>query len=326
MEAFPEILGRSQAMQRLFEAMARVAGHDVIVHIHGETGTGKEKVARALHAQSPRRGGPFVAVNAAGLSDDLFESQVFGHARGAFTGAVCRSSRARDGRRGRHPVPRRGGRAAASPAGQAAALPPGARVPAGGGDPSRRADVRLVTAANVDLHRRVPEAASARTCSSAWTSMRWRSRPCASAATTSGCWPATSSSARRGRPGGRGPTDRSTSGARVRGYHWPGNVRQLENEMRRLVLLGGAGALDPRAPLGTVAEGRPASRIPLRCAARRLRARLRDPHARVPRRRAHRDRRGPRHHAPGPAREDAPAGDPLRPANQRPGEWRSQRM
>ncbi len=89
MELFPEILGRSPAMQKLFADMARAAACEVNVHIHGETGTGKEKVARALHERSRRRGRPFVPVNAAGLSDDLFEAQLFGHVRGAFTGAVA---------------------------------------------------------------------------------------------------------------------------------------------------------------------------------------------------------------------------------------------
>ena len=88
MELFPEILGRSTAMRHLFERMARFAGSDLAIHVYGETGTGKEKVARALHARS-RRPGPFVAVNAAGLGDELFHGQLFGHRRGAFTGAVA---------------------------------------------------------------------------------------------------------------------------------------------------------------------------------------------------------------------------------------------
>ncbi len=86
--AFPEIVGRSVAMERLFADMAHVACAEINVHILGETGTGKERVAQALHASSPRRRAPFVAVNASSLSDDLFESEMFGHVRGAFTGAV----------------------------------------------------------------------------------------------------------------------------------------------------------------------------------------------------------------------------------------------
>src|SRR5262249_10950564 len=85
---FPEIVGRCAALDPLFAEMARVAHSEVPVHVYGETGTGKEKVARALHARSPRARGPFVAINASSISDELFEAELFGHARGAFTGAV----------------------------------------------------------------------------------------------------------------------------------------------------------------------------------------------------------------------------------------------
>jgi DNA-binding NtrC family response regulator len=86
--AIPGLLGRSAAMQELFREMRLVAPLDVSVHICGETGTGKEKVAHALHRLSRRREGPWVAVNAASLSDELFESELFGHVKGAFTGAL----------------------------------------------------------------------------------------------------------------------------------------------------------------------------------------------------------------------------------------------
>ena len=85
---FGQLIGRSRAMQRMYKAIASVARLDWTVLIEGETGTGKELVARAIHAASPRRDGPFIAVNCAGLSDSLLASQLFGHTRGAFTGAV----------------------------------------------------------------------------------------------------------------------------------------------------------------------------------------------------------------------------------------------
>jgi DNA-binding NtrC family response regulator/tetratricopeptide (TPR) repeat protein len=84
---FPGIVGRCAAMRALFEGMEQAAGSDHAVHIFGETGTGKERVARGIHERSGRRGA-FVAVNASTLPDDLFESELFGHVRGAFTGAV----------------------------------------------------------------------------------------------------------------------------------------------------------------------------------------------------------------------------------------------
>jgi two-component system response regulator GlrR len=76
-------------MAALFAEMEKLAASDVVVHVFGETGTGKGCVARALHAASPRARAPFVALNASSLSDELFESEMFGHARGAFTGAVA---------------------------------------------------------------------------------------------------------------------------------------------------------------------------------------------------------------------------------------------
>jgi two-component system nitrogen regulation response regulator GlnG len=83
----PEIVGSSPAMQEVFRRIALVAASDACVHLRGESGTGKELVARAIHRYSRRREGPFVAVNVASLSPALAESELFGHARGAFTGA-----------------------------------------------------------------------------------------------------------------------------------------------------------------------------------------------------------------------------------------------
>ncbi|MEO8620793.1 MAG: sigma-54 dependent transcriptional regulator [bacterium] len=82
------IIGRSPAMQEVIASIRRVAPSDASVLIRGDTGTGKELVARAVHERSSRANAPFVAVNCAGLSDGLLESELFGHVRGAFTGAV----------------------------------------------------------------------------------------------------------------------------------------------------------------------------------------------------------------------------------------------
>ncbi len=81
-------VGSSPPMVRLYESIEKLSAGDWTVLIEGETGVGKELVARAIHAASPRRGGPFLAVNCAGLSESLLSSQLFGHRRGAFTGAV----------------------------------------------------------------------------------------------------------------------------------------------------------------------------------------------------------------------------------------------
>ncbi|MCM1129142.1 MAG: nitrogen regulation protein NR(I) [Alistipes senegalensis] len=83
----PEILGRAPAMQEVFRAIGRLAHSSVTVLITGESGTGKEVVARALHKHSVRRDKPFIALNMAAIARDLLESELFGHEKGAFTGA-----------------------------------------------------------------------------------------------------------------------------------------------------------------------------------------------------------------------------------------------
>ncbi|MFI4887702.1 MAG: nitrogen regulation protein NR(I) [Burkholderiales bacterium] len=85
--AAPEILGQAPAMQEVFRAIGRLSQSTATILITGESGTGKELVARALHRHSPRAAGPFVAINTAAIPKDLLESELFGHERGAFTGA-----------------------------------------------------------------------------------------------------------------------------------------------------------------------------------------------------------------------------------------------
>ncbi|MBI5497588.1 MAG: sigma 54-interacting transcriptional regulator [Deltaproteobacteria bacterium] len=85
---FTEIIGKSPAMQGVFEQLTKVARTDATVLIEGETGTGKELVARALHNQSPRKDRIFLGTNCGSLTDTLLESELFGHVRGAFTGAT----------------------------------------------------------------------------------------------------------------------------------------------------------------------------------------------------------------------------------------------
>lgn len=87
MSAAPEMLGQAPAMQDVFRAIGRLSQSNVTVMITGESGSGKELVARALHKHSPRATGPFVAINTAAIPKDLLESELFGHERGAFTGA-----------------------------------------------------------------------------------------------------------------------------------------------------------------------------------------------------------------------------------------------
>jgi len=90
LESPPEIIGAAPAMQEVFRAIGRLARSNITVLINGESGTGKELVAKALHKHSPRAKSPFIALNMAAIPKDLMESELFGHEKGAFTGAQTR--------------------------------------------------------------------------------------------------------------------------------------------------------------------------------------------------------------------------------------------
>ena len=115
------IVGASPVMEQLRAQVAMAAPSNGRVLISGENGTGKELVARQIHASSHRHAGPFVEVNCAAIPEELIESELFGHVKGAFTGAVGRSARQVRDRQRRHAVPRRSRRHEPEDAGQGAA-------------------------------------------------------------------------------------------------------------------------------------------------------------------------------------------------------------
>jgi predicted ATPase len=86
--SFSQLVGRSQPMQGIYRLIEDLSDSDATVLILGESGTGKERVAEAIHEHSRRRGGPLVKVNCSALSEGLLESELFGHVKGAFTGAI----------------------------------------------------------------------------------------------------------------------------------------------------------------------------------------------------------------------------------------------
>ncbi len=155
----PEIIGAAPAMQEVFRAIGRLSRSNITVLINGESGTGKELVARALHRHSPRADEPFIALNMAAIPRDLLESELFGHERGAFTGAQIAAPRPLRAGRRRHPVPGRDRRHA-----RRAADPPAARagrrrvLSASAATTPIRADVRIIAA----THQNLEQAASTR--------------------------------------------------------------------------------------------------------------------------------------------------------------------
>ncbi len=148
---FHGLVGRSAPMRALFRQIEAVAPTDATVLVAGESGTGKELVARALHRQSHRREGPFIGVNCAALVEDLLESELFGHVRGAFTGAVKdRRGRFEQAEGGTLFLDEVGDTSPAMQAKLLRALQERVIEPVGSGAP-RRVDVRIVAASNKDL-------------------------------------------------------------------------------------------------------------------------------------------------------------------------------
>jgi DNA-binding NtrC family response regulator len=152
---FSGMVGDSPPMQQLFDLVGRVADSRATVLIEGESGTGKELVARAIHTRSPRAGGPFVAVNCAALAAGILESELFGHERGAFTGAhAARAGRFEAAHGGTLFLDEIGELPGHLQAKLLRAVEEREVVRVGGNDP-RPVDVRLLAATNRPLRERV---------------------------------------------------------------------------------------------------------------------------------------------------------------------------
>ncbi len=236
---FGNIVGRSEAMKRVYQRIQRVADSDSTVLISGESGTGKELVANAIHYNSPRRERPLVKVSCASLAETLLESELFGHERGAFTGAVRE----------------RTGRFEAADYGtlfldEVDDIPAAMQVKLlrvlqerelerVGGSRTIRVDVRVIAATKVDLESRVKAGTFREDFFYRLNVVPIELPPLR---------------ARREdiplliehfveKHGGRGDGARRRISfsretlARLMEYHWPGNVRELENLVERLVLL-----------------------------------------------------------------------------------------
>ncbi len=242
------MLGRSRVMRDLYAQIEAVSRSDAPVLVLGETGAGKELAARAIHAQSARAGGPFVALNAGALPESVLESELFGHAKGAFTGAVTA----------------REGRLASAHAGsllldEVESLPVRAQVqllrvledglvqPVGG-DQAQRVDVRLLCTSKVDLAQLV-RAGSMRedffhrvaVLSVHVPPLRERldDLPLLAAHLLR------AAAARTGQPVPRVP---ETSLGEMLRHAWPGNVRELRNALERMLVTACDGVSGPFSP------------------------------------------------------------------------------
>jgi two-component system nitrogen regulation response regulator GlnG len=239
------LVGRSPAMLEIFKTVGKVAASNVPVLVTGESGTGKELVARAIHNASPRAGGPFVAVNSAAIPRELLESELFGHERGAFTGALqSRSGRFRDASGGTLFLDEIGDMPMELQAKLLRVLQSG-EVTAVGARNAERVDVRILAATN-----RGPEQAVAdgRMREDLLYRLRvvpihippLRERPEDVPAL------AEHFVQRYAQELAGGPRYLTEAGVEfLRSQAWPGNVRELENAIKRALVLSSGEVLSP---------------------------------------------------------------------------------
>jgi two-component system, NtrC family, response regulator len=242
--AIPGLVGRSEPMRLLFADIAHAASSETIVHVFGETGTGKERVARAIHDLSPRSRGPFVALNAASLSEELFESQLFGHVRGAFTGAVQDTigyvGEAEGGTLFLDEV------ADLSPVSQARLLrflQDGEYRRLGEQQRPRKANVRVLTAANLPLDDLVRKGRFREDLKFRIDAVTIVAPPLRTRGDDILLLARHFLAALALRDRVAVPRLSAEAAAALRLYPWPGNVRELQNQMQRLVVRCGGRAV-----------------------------------------------------------------------------------
>ena len=239
------LVGRSKALLEVFKTVGRVASSDVSVLITGESGAGKELVARAIHSASARCELPFIAINAAAIPHELLESELFGHERGAFTGAVDRRlGRCREANGGTLFLDEIGDMPIALQSKLLRVLQSGQVTPVGGEKPIK-SDVRIVTATHRDLDNAVSEGAfredllyRLRVIPIDIPPLRDRNEDIEVLAN----YFMNRYGAKIGSGVGRLSDDCVEF---LKRYHWPGNVRELENAVKRGVVLSASEVLTP---------------------------------------------------------------------------------
>ncbi|MDA8251760.1 MAG: nitrogen regulation protein NR(I) [Rhodospirillales bacterium] len=230
------LIGRSAAMQEIYRTIARLTTADLTVMINGESGTGKELVARALHDYGRRRGGPFVPINMAAIPRELIESELFGHERGAFTGATNRNlGRFEQANGGTLFLDEIGDMPPEAQTRLLRVLQEGEFTSVGGRQPIR-ANVRIIAATHRDLRQAIRQGSfredlfyRLNVVPIRLPPLRERSEDIADLARHF---------LDRARAEGL-PAKSLDAGAveALRAYRWSGNVRELENVMRRLAAL-----------------------------------------------------------------------------------------
>ncbi|HEX5044311.1 MAG TPA: sigma-54 dependent transcriptional regulator [Candidatus Polarisedimenticolaceae bacterium] len=241
-----DILGTSAPMRQLGETIGKVAPTEAAVLLLGENGSGKELVARALHAGSPRRGRPLVTVNCAAIPDTLFESELFGHARGAFTGAT-------EARRGKFQEAD-GGTLFLDEVGEIPlglqpkllrALESGEVERVGGRGPER-VDARIVAATNRDLESEVAAGRFRQDLYFRLLVVPVRVPPLRERREDVPLLAAhfLAEACRKNRI--RAKVLSEPALGRLRSHSWPGNVRELRNAMERVAILVAEPLIEPR--------------------------------------------------------------------------------
>jgi two-component system nitrogen regulation response regulator GlnG len=230
------LIGRSPAMQDIYRVVARLMGTDLTVLIIGESGTGKELVARALHNYGKRRNGPFIPINMAAIPRELIESELFGHEKGAFTGATARSmGRFEQAQGGTLFLDEIGDMPLEAQTRLLRVLQEGEFTAVGGRVPIR-ANVRIVAATHHDLRNLIRQGLFREDLFYRLNVAPIRLPPLRERTDDI---PAlvrhfTTLAAREGLPAKRLDDEAMD---RLRAYRWPGNVRELENLLRRCAAL-----------------------------------------------------------------------------------------
>jgi two-component system nitrogen regulation response regulator GlnG len=230
------LIGRSVAMQEIYRTIARLTTTDLTVMVNGESGTGKELVARALHDYGRRRSGPFVAINMAAIPRELIESELFGHERGAFTGAMNRSQgRFEQAAGGTLFLDEIGDMPAEAQTRLLRVLQEGEFTSVGGRQPIR-ANVRIVAATHRDLRQAIRAGQFREDLFYRLNVVPIRLPPLRERIEDIGLL-ARHFLDRARESGLPGKSLDQSAIERLREYRWPGNVRELENLMRRLAAL-----------------------------------------------------------------------------------------